>query len=189
MKRIHKRYLKTVSVTWSFSAVLLVFGYVTVLGPQGGVQRDISRELLDKEGAYNEALEATQQYAKDKLAEQLKQARHRVGDFVVGFEESANVTFDIGGIVDELEIGSFNIENRGSGNAPVKTNTTHVSENHVDLTLCGDFNQFAFFLNALERHRPVLFVERFSISAGDGRGGKPQIKMNLVYLVRKAQEH
>lgn len=188
MKRIHKRYLKTISLTWASSLVLLVLGYVTVLGPQGKVARDMSRELSEKERSYNEALEASQQHTKDKLSAQLQQLQDRVGDFVVDFEESAKVTFDIGRIVDELKIGSFNIQNRGGERrGAIEIETEYVSENEVEITFEADFSQFAFLLNKLERHRPVLFVEKFNILPAD-RDGKPQASMSLVYLVRKPQE-
>jgi hypothetical protein len=188
MKRIHKRYLKTISITWASSAVLLVVGYVTVLGPHGRVRRDMGRELSEKEQAYTEAVEASQQHTKDRLAEELEQVQHRVGDFVVDFEESANVTFGIGQIVDELGIKSFNIKDRGGSDQTGAPETSYVSENEVQVTFEADFNQFASLLNAIERHRPVLFVERFNLSGPDERGGKPYVSMDLVYLVRKPQE-
>ncbi len=187
MKRIHKRYLKTISLTWVSSLVLLVLGYLTVLGPHGRVVRDMSRELSDKEQAYNEAVEASQQHMKDRLAERLEQARDRIGDFVVDFEESANVTFDIGRVVDELKIGSFNIKAR-SGDRAGSIETNYVTENEVEITFDADFTQFASLLNTVERHRPVLFVERFNISPPSQLEGKPHVTMNLVYLVRKPQE-
>jgi len=188
MKRIHKRYLKTISIIWSCSAVMLALGYMTVLGPQGGVCRNVSRELSEKERAYDEALEASQQETKDRLAEQLERVRCRVGDFAVEFEGSADVTFDIGRIVDELGIESFNIRNLGGGDKDRKAETKYVDENAVGITFVADFSQFASLLNKIERHRPVLFVERFCISTPERSGSKPEVSMDLVYLVKKPQK-
>ncbi len=185
MKLIHKRYLKTISMTWGISLALLLLSYVVVLGPQGRAKSNTLRNLIEQEQAYKAARKATEEQAQERLKEQLRHLRDKIGDFVVAFEDSANLTFDISRMANEREIESFNIKNQGDIGTSVTEENRTVLENYVEVDFSAGFNQFASLLNAIERHRPVMFVDSFTISPPDQLSGKPQINMNLICLVRK----
>jgi hypothetical protein len=185
MKLIHKRYLKTISLTWGASLGLFLLAYVVVLGPQGRAKSSALRNLVEQEQAYKAARKATEEQAQERLKEQLRHLSDKIEDFVVAFDKSANLTFDISRMANEREIESFNIKNEGEIDISVNDENRTVFENSIEVTFSASFNQFASLLNALERYKPVVFVDSFNISPPDINSGKPQISMNLVCLVRK----
>ncbi|MHC4076368.1 MAG: GspMb/PilO family protein, partial [Planctomycetota bacterium] len=52
----------------------------------------------------------------------------------------------------------------------------------------ADFKGFAALLNALERNRPVIFIDKFLIEKSKQRNLEPKVTMNLTVLVRKHQD-
>ena len=112
-------------------------------------------------------------------------------DFALDFEDSANLVFDIGQIAGEKKIDSFSIktknnkDNRGRSAMP---DYKYLCENHMDVSFTGNFNQFAAFLNALERHRPVVFVDTFNITRSEKNDSGNEVNMNLAVFVRKRQD-
>jgi hypothetical protein len=59
-----------------------------------------------------------------------------------------------------------------------------LSANHIDVRFTGSFLQFAAFLNMLERHRPVVFVDKFEIKRSQQDSLSHKVRMNLAVLVR-----
>ena len=63
-----------------------------------------------------------------------------------------------------------------------------VGENQIDVFFEGTFNQFAAFLNSLERHEPVIFVEQFKISRDLRDDTRNKVTMTLSVLVNQPQD-
>jgi len=95
MKPIHKKYLTTVSLIWSALAVLFIIAYLLLLAPQRKTKKQIEQQLAEKEKIYNSAREMAQEETKIKLNEQIKSLQNTLKDFVIDFEYSTNLTFDI----------------------------------------------------------------------------------------------
>ncbi len=185
MKLLHKRYLKTIGVTWGISLLLFAVAFVLFLGPQGSMRKSTLRELMESEQTYDAAREAARQESKERLERELARLRGQVGDFVVPFENSADLTFDIGRMARELDIESFNVTNQPAHKDGFSQKSEYVVEQGIEVTGSATFSQFASLLNALERHRPALFVQQFEISPPNEAGARPKIRLNLVCLVRK----
>ncbi len=185
--KIYKRYLKTAALIWAACFTLFFFVYMLVLGPQRSNQRRVENKLTEKKKMYESALKATQKETRIQLDEQIEHLRNRLGDFVIDFEDSANLTFDISQIAGEKKLASFSVKSRDSSKVSAIPNCDYICENHIDVSFTARFPQFATFLNALERHRPVLFVDKFTISSARG-DSSPQANVNLVVFVRKRQD-
>jgi len=202
MKPIHRRYLTTVSVVWATCFVLLLLVYFIVLGPQSRAKTRLAKDLANKQQSCQEALKASQPQTKAQLSQQVEQLKQRVADFAIDLKDSANLTFDVSRLANEHKIESFSIKSQNtSAYAPAADapQPRFIQEQHVEITFDADFNQFASFLNALERHRPVLFVEKFNVTQPAGghtvsadqspsAGPKPQVTMDLVFLVKKQHD-
>ena len=75
-----------------------------------------------------------------------------------------DLTFDINRMAGDRGIESFNIKNRATKLVRMKRMKTGLcSRSWMEVRFTADFNQFASLLNALERHRPVVFVDKFSM--------------------------
>jgi len=191
MKPIYRKYFKIVALVWGGCFVLFFFIYIVALVPQRKNKRITTDRLAEKKMMYKTARKAAQEETKDKLNEQIERLQYRLRDFVIGFNDSANLTFDISEIAKKRRVASFSIEsvkdkNRhtGSGAPDYK----YLNENCINVNFIGAFNQFATFLNALERHRPVVFVDKFSIARSEKNAPAHEVKMELVFFATKRQE-
>ncbi len=191
MKPIHKKYLTTVSLIWSAFVVLFIIAYLFLLTPQRKTKKQIEQQLAEKEKIYNSAQEMAQEETKIKLNEQVESLQNTLKDFVIDFEDSANLTFDISQIANEKNVDSLSIKTRDKQKHRDTTKSTleYIQENHTDISFTASFNQFAALLNALERHqRPVIFVDNFSIMHSRKNITGNEAAMNISFFVKKRRD-
>lgn len=183
--KTYRKYFMTGALIWAGCFIVFLFVYMIVLAPQKKTRKQIENQLAEKKQIYNSALKATQEETRIWLNEQIENLRNKLDGFVIDFEDSANLTFDISQIANEKKLDSFSIKGKDTGKDP--TDFKYLCENYIDVGFTAAFNQFAAFLNALERHWPVIFVDSFKIirSRRDDPGHK--VNMSLAVFVRKRQ--
>jgi len=183
--KIYRKYFATGALIWAGCFILFLFVYMIVLAPQKKSRKQAENQLAEKKRIYNSALKATQEETRIWLNEQIENLRSKLNGFVIDFEDSANLTFDISQIANEKKLGSFSIKGKDTskGSADFK----YLSENHIDVGFTAAFNQFATFLSALERHWPVIFVDSFKITRSRRNEPGHKVNMGLAVFVRKRQ--
>ena len=184
--KIYRKYFTTAALIWAGCFILFLFVYMIVLAPQKKTRKHIENQLAEKKRIYNSALKATEEETRIWLNEQIENLRSKLNGFVINFEDSANLTFDISQIASEKKLDSFSIKGKDTskGSADFK----YLSENHIDVSFAAAFNQFATFLNALERHWPVIFVDSFKITRSKRGDPSHKVNMSLAVFVRKRQD-
>ncbi|MHC4395177.1 MAG: hypothetical protein ACYS1A_05940 [Planctomycetota bacterium] len=188
MKAIYKKYSKKVILIWAGYLLLPFLVYLSALAPQKKHRKDIERQLTEKKQIHDSAVKAAQQGTKMRLNEQLKQLQKDLSGFVINFEDSADLTFDISQIAGEKKVGDFGIKTKDKKNVTAIPNCNYICENHVDINFTADFNKFAALLNALERHWPVVFIDKFAITRSTQDDLNHPVIMNLTVFVKTKQE-
>ncbi len=171
--------------------MLLLLAYAIVFRPQNRSRRTLEKTLAEKKQLYESAQRAAQEHTKVELNEQIERLRNRVKDFVVDFENASNLTFAIGQIANEKKVSSFSVKNKENpqtATITAKPETKYVSESQIDINFVGGFSQFANFINALERNRPVVFVHEFAIDRARNVDSAYQVTLSVKAFVRKPQE-
>ena len=186
--KTHKKYLMTAGLIWAACFVVFLLVYILVLGPHKNNKNLIESKLAEKKQVYESALRAAQKETKIQLNEQIEHLQNRLKDFVADFEDSANLTFEISQIADEKKIASFSIKGKDNLVLSGEPDSKYISENHIVISFIGGFNQFATFLSALERHRPVLLVDKFSMTRSGQDDSVFRVSLNVAAFVRKQQE-
>lgn len=187
--KIHKRYLLTSGVVWAVCFVIFIFAYVIIIGPQKNAKKLLESKLGEVRQDYEFALRAAEEETKKQLNEQIGSLYGKLNDFVADFEDSANLTFDLSQIAEEKKLTSFGSKVKSNRDIKKKEDYKFIGENRINITFNGNFNQFATFLNALERHRPVIFVEKFVISRPSGhKDSGYQVNLYVTAFVRKQSE-
>ncbi|MGA1980453.1 MAG: GspMb/PilO family protein [Sedimentisphaerales bacterium] len=174
------------ALIWSGCFVLFFFIYMLTLAPQKNSKEQLEKQLAEKKRMHNSALEAAQEETKIQLNEQIEHLRDELKNFVIDFEDSVNLTFDISQIAGGKGVTSFSLETKKDSGRETEKSDKYISESHIDISFSTmDFSQFAALLNALERHRPVIFVDKFAITRSDKGSSEHQVNMNLAVFVRK----
>ena len=173
---------------WAASFVAFLLAYLLVLGPQKDRIKHTENKLTEERQAVDSALRAAQEETKIQLNEQIERLQSRLKDFVIDFEDSANLTFDISQIASDQKVASFSIKTNDSRGLSTIPDCSYICESHIEISFTGGFKQFATFLNALERHRPVLFIDKFMITHARLEDAGYRVGLDVTFLVGKPQE-
>ena len=184
----HKKYLTKAAAVWAVCLVLFLLAYMVVLRPQSINKKRLDQTLTEKKEACEAAQAAAQEATQNQLHEQIRQLQERLRDFVVDFEDSANLTFDIGQIASERKVGSFSVKSKDQRAGSPMPNSEFIGENHLDVSFITGFHQFATFVNSLERHRPILFVNEFRITRSNKGGSDYEVTLDVAAFVKKQRE-
>ncbi|UCG57970.1 MAG: hypothetical protein JSU70_00410 [Phycisphaerales bacterium] len=189
MKPICKRYFAMVGLTWAGSLVPCFFVYLLVLVPQKETKNQVEKQFVEAKQAYHSAVQAAQDETRTRLNDEIEELRHRLESFVIDFDSSANLTFDISEIAGQKEVTSFSIRGK-DGHAALRATPEceHIGEHHMSISFTAGFNQFADLLNTLERNRPVVFVDEFTITRSDTDDSSHLVNMDAAVLVRKPRD-
>lgn len=183
--KTYKKYLMVSGIIWASCLVLLVPAYVLLLGPQGRAGERLEAELAEKRQDYEFALNASKEETKIKLHKQIEDLHNKLDDFVIDYEESANLSFDISQIAGDKKVSSLIVENDNKKTASAISDSNNIFESYIKVSFVGGFKQFAAFLNALERNKPVLFVKRFKLSQSSQNESSYQVTIDVAAFVRK----
>lgn len=184
----YKKYLTRAAIVWAACLVLFVLAYLFVLGPQKNSRRNLENKLDEKKQEYEMAQIAAREQTKARLNEEIEGMRGTLKDFVVDLEDSPNLTFDIGQIANEEKVSSFSVKNKNKQILSDIPDCNCISESHIDIGFIAGFDQFATFVNALERHQPVLFVNEFSIARSSKNESAYQVTLDVAAFVNKQQD-
>ena len=185
MKSIYRKYFKIGILFWAVCFIILLLSYLLVLAPQERLRRMTERKLADTKLLAQSAREAAQERNKNLLIEQLSNSGNRLKDFVIDQENANNLTFDIGRISSEVKLNSFSSIFTGSEGTIKTDKYKHIIARQISVTFNSSFNKFAIFLNTLERSRPVIFIDTFSITRSGESDSGHKVDMKLAVLVGK----
>jgi Tfp pilus assembly protein PilO len=188
IKNISKEYLTTLGLVWIAAGILFVFAYMLFLKPQAQVKQQFEKKLTEMRQDYASAVKASNENVKKQLAEEVEQLEERLGQFVADADKSADITFDISKIANKHNVSSFSIKSKDSrGFFPIPQ-CELIGENKIDVSFNGKFEQFARFLNNLERYSPAIFVNTFSIKSDRSDPLAQKVDMGLSVLVEKPKD-
>ena len=183
----YKKYLVTTVLIWTIVSICFLITFMLILSPQRGRISLVDQKTEEKKKLYESALAASQKDTRNKFTEQLNHIRDKVGNFLVDFEASTDLTFDVSQIANDKDVDSFSIKNISSKGFVSIPNCNYIYEDQFNINFNSGFNQFASFLNALERHQPVLFVDQFKINQSRKVDSGYQVTLNVSFFVKKPQ--
>jgi len=187
--QMYRKYLMRAAIVWAVCMMLLLVAYLILLRPQIRSTRNLQNKLTEEKQLYESAQKAADEQTKIRLNEEIESLQDKLKAFVIDREDSANLTFDIGQIANKEKVSSFSIKSKDKRRASAIPDSNSISENHIDITFSAGFNQFATFVNALERHRPVLFVNEFSMARSNKDDSAfYQVTLDVAAFVKKQQD-
>jgi hypothetical protein len=173
-------------LAWGPCLLAAAASYAVILRPQIDQKKELEANVTRSKERYARAFEAAKEKDQSQLAGQVEGLQSRIGAFVVSLTDAPDLAFKVGELANEAKLASFGMRPANRNGADPLANPERIAEKHVDLTFAAGFRHFMAFLNALERHRPVLFVETFAINRPLEKNAEPQVSMELAVLVEKA---
>jgi hypothetical protein len=155
-----------------------------ILVPQQASKKRITQQLDDRKQTYKEMLDASKPSSLSQLRVHVESLEDKVGSYVVESNDLAGLTFDVSRIAGDGQVSAFSIKSKGGWKGAEVPACNRLSANHIDVRFTGSFLQFATFLNMLERHRPLVLVDRFEIKRSKDDGFSHKVNMDLAVLVK-----
>jgi hypothetical protein len=185
--KVRNRYLTVTAIAWGICLLLATASYAVLLRPRLGCKKALEAKVTARKEQYARAVQAAKEKDQDRLAGQVETLHNRLADFVVSLQEAPDLAFKIGELAHGAKLDSFGMRPANASGPKALPNFERVGEKRVDLTFSAGFRRFTAFLNTLERHHPVIFVETFTISRPMEKDSEPQANMELAVLVEKPQ--
>lgn len=186
--KTNKKYLITVAMVWAGCFILFLAVYIVLLAPQQKTKKRTESQIAEIIQKHNSALTANQEDNKQRKNEEIEKLRQTMKNFAYDLDDSPNLTFDISQIANENKVSSFSIKIQEDTRGEQKSDLKYIQESDIDISFTGDFNRFATFLNALERHQPVVFVDNFKITRSAVDDSNHRTNMKLAVFLRKPQD-
>jgi hypothetical protein len=181
----YRKYILAMGIVWVASLVVFAPVYYIVIIPQLKAKAQLFKESAEKKQLFESAISAALEDNKKKLAGEVEELRTRLSGYVSEYEESANLTFSISRIAADKQVSNFTVKTSEQSRIQDALAAKNLRENRVEISFMSDFLKFASLLNTLERHQPVIFVDRFKVSRGDQAGMPNKVDMTLLYFARR----
>ncbi|HEV58024.1 MAG TPA: hypothetical protein ENN87_11120 [Phycisphaerales bacterium] len=179
-----KRYLVAMGIWWTLCiAVMLGLGVLVVL-PQKERLADLANQTHDVAQRLAHAQEAGKPQTQARVQAEMTELKQRLADFTVRADSASSLTFQIGQLADMIQLKDLTSKRKEGLSQDKLEGFRNLGEVWLEVAFKGDFWQFAQFINQLERHEPVVFVETFNIKR-DIRGGQArEAEVSLCFLVQ-----
>ncbi len=174
-------------IVWGVSFLLSAIAYYFLITPQLKVKTELLQEAAEKKEQLHMALNASLEDNKKKLAAEVESLKTRLANYVSEYEDSTNLTFAVSRIAGDKHVSAFTVKTPESGRQQDQLTVKNLQENKMEISFVSDFLQFANFINTLERHQPVVFVDRFRVQRDGQNGTANKIDMSLSFFVRKKE--
>jgi hypothetical protein len=183
----YKKYIMMMGIVWGVSFVLFAIAYYLFITPQLKIKAQLLAEATEKKGRLEMALDISLEDNKKKMTAEVESLKAMLGNYVSEYEDSPNLTFAVSRIAGDRQVRAFTVKTPESGRQPDQLATKNIQENKMEISFASDFLQFANFINTLERHQPVVFVDRFRMQREGPGGTTNKVDMSLSFFVRRKQ--
>ncbi len=183
----YRKYIITMGIVWGVSFFLFAIAYYFFITPQLKIRSQLLKEATEKKERLNIALGISLEDNRKKLAAEIESLKTKLSNYVFEYEDSPNLTFAVSRIAGDRQVSAFTVKTTEISRQQDQPTAKNFQENKIEISFASDFLQFANFINDLERHQPVVFVDRFRVQR-EGQGGtSSKIDMSLSFFVRRKQ--
>jgi hypothetical protein len=184
LTKTYKKYLKVSALIWTVCLAAFVLFYLFIFSPQNKTHKDIEKKIIQGKQEYEQAQRAAKSEIQASMNEEIGLLQNKLENFVLDSKSAADLTFDISQMAKECSLSSFNVQSSDMQVA-ASSEPNSIFEKHIKVSFVAGFNEFAVFLNSLERHKPVLFVNEFILSRQNNDKTTYQVILDLAALVQK----
>jgi hypothetical protein len=186
MKMTYMKHFKSTALLWLGCLILFVIVYFLVHKNQKQTIAELDKKLTEQQQLYVRMLAASSEEAQLRLKNEVEDMREKIRPYVTDGEGASTLTFDISRIASEKKVSGFSIKNKEGRNFTDVPQCESIAESSLDVSFSGSFNQFANFMNSLERHSPVVFVDWFTIRQPQNDNiTESEVTMGLSVFVAK----
>jgi Tfp pilus assembly protein PilO len=183
------RYVIITAAIWIVSVLILGGGYALFYSPQQVSLLQLKNQCAESQTSLKLAQLAAQDTVQAKQQQQCEEVKQLIASFSTQQDSVTELVFEIGRIAtNDLRLFEFSSKSQRQKNYPTVGKSKLVSEGWLKVDFQATFEQFAQFLNQLERHDPVVFVEEVSFRRGTQGSLGHEISLELSFLTKTEAE-
>ncbi|MHC4524296.1 MAG: hypothetical protein ACYTEU_01055 [Planctomycetota bacterium] len=175
----------TLSV-WAVSVIVLGAGYFLFYLPQKTELAQLQNQCSESQMELERAQLAGQDQTKEKMQRRCQEADRLISDFSTEHDKTTELVFEVGQIANDLRLAEFSSKNEKKRDQSTIEKSKTLDEGWLNVKFFATFDQFAQFMNQLERHCPVVFIEEVSFRRGTSSGKGHEVSLQLSFLAEKA---
>ena len=178
----------SVAVVWAICIGAIVLGTLFFGGAQTSALDQARRDVQESQEKLDFAQNAQKSETKQRTKERLVRAQESLNTFSCPASAESALIFQIGQLAHTLNLKQFT--SRFPDNAPeqILEKSERLSEGWLTVEFVADYLSLAEFVNSIERHEPVLFVESITLRRSEENDEEASVRMNLSYLIRKGEK-
>lgn len=182
------RYTLSAIAIWALCAVLTAAGYGLFYAPKNAEVTRLKSQYGQIQDELDHAQAAAQPDTRMTLQQQFEEKEQLIGCFSTEQNAETELVFEIGQIASELGLREFSSKQEDQQTHP--TVKDGLEEEWLSVEFYSTFEQFAQFINRLERNCPVVFVEKvFLRRSKEGVDGKGHdVSLMLSFLIEKEKK-
>lgn len=180
---LQKKIMKTYTVVWLVSLVVILAFYFAVVSPAQSELNSVNAELAAAQTKLNTALETKSPSTRQKFIDKLEKLHGQLSEFVVGSDNWINIMPYISDVSEENKVKMFASQDVSEGEFSQIPQCEKLGAKSIEVSFNADFPRFASFVSSLERGTPVIFIEDFLISRPSSSNELPSVDMRLNVLI------
>ena len=188
MKPIYKKLLAVLVLLWGGSVIVLLSIHMFLMMPQRKESQLLEKQLMEKRLKYDTSKAADSGEARARLAQEVGVLTAELEKFAADVEDLDDLSFSISKIAAEIGVDVFQSKGVDSETYSLIPNCYSIGRVSTEINFGGSFNKFARFVNRLERYKPVVFIDEFTINQPRRQGSGPVMRLFLSVFVRVPAE-
>jgi Tfp pilus assembly protein PilO len=179
------RYQIIVAAVWVSVGILLGTGYFLFYEPQQSELQQSTSQCNESQASLAQAQLAIGETTRIKQQQRCEEVDALLSALSIPQDAVTELVFEIGRIAtNDLRLFEFSSKNHQQKSHPTVGKSKLVSEVWLKVDFQATFEQFAKFLNQLESHTPVVFVEEVAFRRGTGNSPGHKVSLELSFLTK-----
>ncbi len=189
MKPVHMKLLVTSGLIWGCSFALLGAAYMCLIFPQGKASRDVNTKLLERRELHKIYKLASSEKSRRQRQEEITMLDKKLALYVAEEIAIDSLPFDIATIADNVKVTDFSSTSRSITDESFLEiqNCGYIGYTLIDIMFTASFNNFARFINTLERHDPIIFIDELSISRNKENLDENRARLGLSIFIHRPE--
>ena len=188
MKASYKKFLLMLALLWGSAFIMLSGTHMFLMLPQQKETALLGKQWMEKRLKYDLSKAADSEQARVQLSEKVSELTEELDTFATEVDDLDSLWFSISRIASEIGVEGFQGRGKENESYSLIPNCYNIGTASMEVDFEGSFTKFARFINRLERYKPIVFINEFTITRSTKEGSEPKSKLYLSVFVRVPAE-
>jgi hypothetical protein len=187
MSPIQKKYLAILATVWGCGFLALFAFHLCLVLPQNEIFAFLQEKLQKKQLELNDTKFANKEEIRAAWQQKIDTLADKLADFVAEPNVLDKLAFTMSKIAGEIKVDGYTSRDTSGELYSKIPNFKYTGQAETSISFNGTFSKLAKFINTLERSKPVIFIDSFTITKSQASTTEHKANILLKVLVRIPQ--